>query len=391
MADRLTVDGNLVLSGSDINGGLGLHSAQVAGMVVMEDTRLTAGQGPTGRALQAPGIHVGAAVFARSARIDGVVFMQGSVIRADLDFRNTEIARARNEQGDSHALVIDNCSIGDDLRIDDAKIEGVGAVGARIGGSLNLDGSNISPGTEGNALTLDHAVISRALFMRRGFTASGHVKMSAADVATLALDLESWPADSRVNLTDAIIRGTEPPVSARQSHTSPSGDRFDGLRPWLDWIDRYADPAPMSVFEQFATQCQSAGDDVTARRLRYAAEVRRTQQEGPLGKIWGTLLDVTIGYGYRPQLAMLWLGLYALAGCSFYSGHPLTPVKADEALTWDPFLYTVDVLAPVVDLGYANAYQTAGCTKAMMITLTIAGWFLVAAVIAGASRIFSKK
>lgn len=62
------------------------------------------------------------------------------------------------------------------------------------------------------------------------------------------------------------------------------------------------------------------------------------------------------------------------------------PVKADEHPTWDPFLYALDLLIPLLDLGHEKAWDVVGPSKAVMWVLMVSGWVLATAIIAAASR-----
>src|SRR6185503_21310899 len=94
----------------------------------------------------------------------------------------------------------------------------------------------------------------------------------------------------------------------------------------------------------------------------------RHRAMGRLGAVWGAVQDVAIGFGYRPARALWWLlavlalstGWYAVAG-------PLRAVKPDETPTWDPLLYSLDLLVPLVDLGHEQAWDPIGADKAVAV------------------------
>ena len=51
--------------------------------------------------------------------------------------------------------------------------------------------------------------------------------------------------------------------------------------------------------------------------------------------------------------------------------------------TFNPLAYTLDVLLPIVDLGQKSAWQPQGPTLYWSWALTLAGWVLTTAVVAG--------
>ena len=53
---------------------------------------------------------------------------------------------------------------------------------------------------------------------------------------------------------------------------------------------------------------------------------------------------------------------------------------------WDPVLYTLDLLVPLVDLGHERAWDPAGPDKAVAVLVMAAGWVLATTVVAGAGR-----
>jgi hypothetical protein len=76
---------------------------------------------------------------------------------------------------------------------------------------------------------------------------------------------------------------------------------------------------------------------------------------GVAGRAWGGLLRVTVGYGYQPWLALLWLLALVVVGALVMNALP--DKYFEEGNTTPPFnslLYTIDVLLPFIDLGYSN-------------------------------------
>jgi hypothetical protein len=102
-------------------------------------------------------------------------------------------------------------------------------------------------------------------------------------------------------------------------------------------------------------------------------------------------MQVTVGYGHIPERATFWLTALITGGWLFYRFHELAPAVENENLHWDPLLYALDVLVPIVDLGYDKAFQTAGTTKVVMVALMLSGWALVAAFAAAAGRLLVRR
>jgi hypothetical protein len=144
------------------------------------------------------------------------------------------------------------------------------------------------------------------------------------------------------------------------------------------------------------------GQDEKARQVRLAA-IRRQRNGSPvLVRLWGWLQDAIVGYGYAPMRAFaLVIAIWAAASVVLTISAPtclrgnisspgLCSVKADEHPTWDPWLYTLDLLVPVVDLGHSNVWDPTGWSKVLMYVLTVTGWVLVTTVIAATARVLKR-
>jgi len=95
-----------------------------------------------------------------------------------------------------------------------------------------------------------------------------------------------------------------------------------------------------------------------------------------LSRIAGRLLDATVGYGYRPWLAAIWLAILLTAGTAVYAVHhphqltggPVPPVNA--------FTYTLDLLVPVGAFVLRDAYASNRPPQWLADALIAAGWIL---------------
>jgi hypothetical protein len=116
-----------------------------------------------------------------------------------------------------------------------------------------------------------------------------------------------------------------------------------------------------------------------------AREPGRRSELGWPGKTWNSLLYITVGYGYRNWLAGAWIGVLLVAGSVIFASaypahmHRATPV----APSFQPVIYTLDVLLPIVNLGQQQAWVPQGLALACSWLLTGAGWILTTAVVAG--------
>jgi hypothetical protein len=86
----------------------------------------------------------------------------------------------------------------------------------------------------------------------------------------------------------------------------------------------------------------------------YARERIQRQSKTLLTQAWGLLQDVTVGYGYKPWRALVWLALLLAAGSITFAIAPPPPLQASAAPHFNPVVYTLDLLLPVVDLGQST-------------------------------------
>ena len=109
----------------------------------------------------------------------------------------------------------------------------------------------------------------------------------------------------------------------------------------------------------------------------------------------------TIGYGYRPALALIPLTLLVLAGSLLFllasqSPDPLHPMLrpakpgAPEQPAFNSFRYTMDLLLPVVNFKQRDAFVAEGWAAWASFGFTFAGWLLAAIVVAGLSGVFKR-
>jgi hypothetical protein len=99
--------------------------------------------------------------------------------------------------------------------------------------------------------------------------------------------------------------------------------RIDGLRYERLWDTALSDVGPArerlrwihldphrylpQAYEQLASMYERLGQELDARTVRLDKQRRRRSLLPPVGKLWGYVQDVTIGYGYRPMRAAAWL------------------------------------------------------------------------------------
>ncbi|WOX17052.1 oxidoreductase [Streptomyces sp. N50] len=309
-------------------------------------------------------------------------------------------------------------------------------MGAQLPGGLHMRGALLDrPGRRGVALALDNAVAS-TLDFSGGFTANGTVRLRGARISDLltferavlngppeghgpslvALLMQAVDFDftlAREPSAAVDLRGAQVSYLHDSDHSWPKVVELDGfvygsikvdeagerreavgrrnsVARRVAWIRRGPGYNPQP-YEQLANWYRKAGHDNDARRVLLAKQRHRRRTLSPAARVWGHLLDVTVGYGYRPWLAGVWLLALTLLGTLSFSTHAPTPVQRGEGAPFQPLVYTLDLLIPIGGLGQRTAwYWSNGGLQWLAYLLIAFGWVLTTAVIAGVTRALQK-
>src|SRR5690606_28110325 len=119
-------------------------------------------------------------------------------------------------------------------------------------------------------------------------------------------------------------------------------------------------------------------------------------------RLWSLLQRWMVGYGYRPVRAVALLLLLLIAGSFWFGlrdddcvhdpdlvvieGSRCVVNQDDTGLDWNPVLYTVDLLVPIVDFGNKGRWYMADEDKWVATAFTATGWVLATTVAAGMTR-----
>ncbi|MGI5353280.1 oxidoreductase [Streptomyces sp. CA-250714] len=392
-ATRLTVEGDLRLSESELLNGLVLAQANIGTDLTLEGSVLRSV--PRGKALDADGLNVAQDVNAdqleargelslRGARVGGSLSMRGCRLR-HLNGRSVLTATRLTVEEDfvmAPSAILPDFSAGSMTRADVARMQRT-----VIQGGVHLDGSTL-----GGALILERVRLEMTAeqeFSLRGVQATqltftperperGLVVLQDAVVSRLIDRSESWPGPGRLQL-----RGFTYEVLA------PEG-RFP-LPRRLEWVHAATPEFNPEPYDRLAACLQAGGEEADAHTV-LLAKLRRRRELLPLPlRIWDHIQDLALGYGYRPGRAVLWLVLLLTGGSLWFAANPPPALKPDEAPHWEPFIYTLDLLLPVLDLGQEAAWRTTGASQWIALSLVILGWLLATIVTAGAAAVILRR
>jgi hypothetical protein len=362
------VDGHLFIENCMLSGTLELYGAHITGEVVLNGTKISASRGP---ALWANGLTVDHALRAQEGfACEGEFLARGATVHGSVLMEGASLS---NRGG--YALAADGLTVDQTMQCSRGfTADGTLRLrGARIGGTLSFEHAVIrAPRT---ALQLGRAVVAE-LILTPDKPIEGEVSLRSARIEVISDDPAVWPSDLRISgLVYDHIR---------------SGHAAEQVKERLDWISR--DPAGYlpQPYEQLATWFRRIGHDDDARRVLLAKQRRRRSTLGITGRIWGHVLDRTVGYGYRPWLAGLWLiGLLAV-GTTIFSLHNPAPDSQGPHIGFNAFIYTADLLIPISLFSQRQAWNPEGPYQWLAYGLIAAGWILATTLIAGITRVLTR-
>jgi hypothetical protein len=359
-AEKLIVDGSMSCDdGFSATGEVSLFRAHIGDVLDCTEGHFS---NSGGRALNAEELTVdGAIVCQKGFSATGEVRLARAHI-GGLDCTGAKFSNSGGRALNAEKLIVD----GDMFCRDGFSATGeVNLLGAHIGGWLSCTGGRFS-NPDGSALTLHRAAVSGPLFMESAVL-QGVLDLTAAETSSYHDNMASWPEKLRL---DGFVYDAIEGASTTER---------------LEWLRRNETGYSPQIYEQLAAVYRSTGHEENARRVLIAKQRRRSAEGNLAGKLGGFLLDWTVGYGYRTWLAALWLvGLLALGTYLFgyaYRGD-LTPAsKTIVPPPFQPFLYTLDLLLPVVSLHVRDAWVAHGAAQWWSVIFIVLGWILATAVV----------
>ncbi|GAA4618921.1 hypothetical protein GCM10023195_85350 [Actinoallomurus liliacearum] len=410
-------------SRAEITGGVFARYGFVAdGAIHLVDTRVGAGldlssariTAPGTVALKANGISVGGAVNCCDGfTAVGEVSLEAATVQDSLVLDG---ARLSNPGGP--ALSANRIEVGGTISGKGGLTAegGIWLLDAHVGASVELNGAALSnPG--GRALTASGIDVGRVVDCCDGFTADGRVSFSSARVggevcfadakidasatlhgarATAVRLTEGTRITGPLDLQHATITVVRDHPAGWPTQTLLAGFSYDSFDTPLSaadrvaWLDGAAGYQPQP-YEQLAAVFRRLGQDADARTVQLARQRRRRRTLPRWLALWGMVQDWTVGYGYRPQRAVLWLAGLLLVGAAAFGAHHPPPLKAGEAPPFNPVLYTLDLLLPIVGFGQESAYAPRGWQQWLAAALVASGWILATTIATGVTRVLSRQ
>jgi hypothetical protein len=396
----------LHLDGTEIGGGIDARNTRIAGQVRLVDVSARGSvvldgsvlSNRDGDVVEGRRFTTGGNLDARGVVVFGSILLPEARIGANFDLRFSRLlnpGKYRRDQSLKPSVDLRVAQIGRDLVCARGEEQSFSAHGeirirrAEIGRQTNFQGAELGSRLSETAINA-YGLITQELRVDVASAPRGHVNLRHARCATLADNDKFWDASGHISLHDfrydALAEPIELDDDAQVKH------RLKLLRNAMG--DIYG-PGP---YDQFATMLRNAGNEehastvlIDKQRWRYAALADGYRILSLPVSLWSWLQRSMVGYGYRPMRALLWLLALLVAGSVWFATQPApVEINADDHLVWNPVLYTIDQLVPIVDFGHKNRWHFDGPSQWITAGLIAAGWVLATTVAAGVTRMLRR-
>jgi hypothetical protein len=367
LANRLVVDDDFLGQEATVNGEIRLAGARVGGVISL-DKAVVRGGGR--RAINAFNLSVGLSLWARSGfTAEGEVALSDASIGQNLDFRGATLSNpggdaliARGIRVGGYMSFADGCSAHGAMRLSRAK----------VGAEIYFAGSQfINPGDD--AIRCRNAD-ARLLALDQGMTTDGIADFRFSRFAIIRDDPACWPRQLRLSGLGYEAIDPELPAARR-----------------VEWLLRDIDGYLPRNYETLAAVYRAHGDDASARTVLLARERQHRDQLAWYGRAWSWLQEITVGYGYRPLRAGAWLAVFLGLGTLVFGLHHPPALSGVPHPAFNPLIYTLDLLVPLMNFGLRNAYDPQGVQRWLAYLLIAVGWIFVTTIAAGIARVLRRQ
>lgn len=411
------------IDGSEIDGDLEATGLRIpSGQLRMADIRVGGNVLAAGVHLQHPGrdvlsgrrMKVGGNLALTDATFEGTLRLQGSVVGGSVELYGTDVSAPTERTQTSYSVDLRTVRAGRNI-----SFTASGGRPFRATGGLNLDAASAArrvdfTGAELHSLP-QHGIALDAseldadeLQLKPGPVPMGRILLRNAHCRTLGDNDAFWSTAGGIELEDFRYDVLSDPIGLTADKVVEL--RIERLR---NAMDGYR-PGP---YDQLAAMLRSSGNEEHAdtvllrkQQYRYDALAQGYRVLGPGVRLWSWLQRWMVGYGYRPVRALGWLiGLLVAGSLYFWLGvdscvagpgtgphavlvlGPRCAIDQQETgLQWNPILYTLDLLVPIVDFGNKGRWYMHGLDKWVSDLFIAAGWVLATTVAAGAGRMIRR-
>jgi hypothetical protein len=392
----LSTRGPVSFVGSTVIGAVFLNSSQLGGQLRCHGATL---EYADGAALVADGMTTKGDVFLdRGFQSNGTVRIVGASIGGQLVCTAARFTAPTTHDGSTpRALNAQRVTTNDSVFLDGG-FEAMGEVcfaSSTIGGQLNCNGARFST-PDGMALNGEFMTVRGPLiWFEMAKRPQGTLNLGRANVGSLVDDKESWPDQGQLVITDFVYASIGP-----DSPSSPE-ERLSWLR-----LQTSFSPQPYKQLEGYY-RALGRHNDATVIAIETENAIRLEGHPNSIRRLWNWYLRSAVGYGYRPQNAILSLLAIIVIGWPLAfgaqnagqlvetrgdAGAPGAPVVSrctSHYPCFEPFAYAIEATIPLLNLHQAE-FWTPDASKPLGILLrfygwlaTLLGWLLASTVLAG--------
>lgn len=390
-AARVQTEGDLHLPRCRFHRGIRLTDAQIGTDLMLNQAIVHRDR--SGRAISADGLAVGQDLQAEMLETDGEVRLRGATVGVSLSLRGarlsnryTPLALNAPQLTVERTLYLTPAGLGNPLMSGTTPAQGTRVQRFECRGGVRLD-----DGRFGDAVDFGQARFTltddQELSLRRVQTPElrflgehlerGRVVLSGARVVNLMDRADSWPGPGRLHMGGFTYENLVP------RGPFPLAERLA----WVAAATAEYNPEP---YELLAAVLRAGGEDEDAREVLLAKQRRRRESLPLAAKLWGYAQDWTVAYGYRPGRAAVWMAVLWAAGSFAFAHAHHPPLKRGEHPDWDPALFALDLLLPVIELGQVGFWQLSGGWQWLAAAMILLGWVLATTVAAGATRLLHR-
>ncbi|MFE9744368.1 hypothetical protein ACFYOT_05655 [Saccharothrix saharensis] len=392
--DGTTIGGDVIGRQATVRGQLRMVDLQAKGSLILDGSTL---DNPRADAVLGNRSRIGSNFAAREVEVTGGLELRGVHVGANLDLRGSRITkpgRYRHQPAGKPSLDVGGAVIGRDLICARGAKEfvahgGVRARRAQVGRMATFAGAVLGDKLDAHAVNLLGMQVPELELKPIG-PPRGDVTLRQVRCTVLDDNEHFWGATGWIDLEEFRYDSLRHPIDLRDD-----GEVERRLR-WLrQAMRRTYRPGP---YDQFAEMLRAGGNDehaaivlVEKQRLRYRAVAEGRRWLRPLVLLWSWLQRAMVGYGYRPARALAWLVVAWLLGSIWFATGPeLDEINADDELSWNAWLYTIDLVVPIVDFGNKNRWNPPGVSQWIASGLIVTGWVLATTVAAGVTRLLKR-
>jgi hypothetical protein len=425
---RAVIDQNMVCrSGCDIQGKVLLAGAKISGNLWCGGARF---HNVNNIAVDATGMSVGRDAEFSGEPGGGGFLAEGQLVLSDAQIGGSlKCGGGMFDNDGGIAIVAKGLNVTRDARFGAGFVAHgeVDLADATIGGYLNCTGGRFQH--RPTSLSCDRIKVTQSAVFGDGFYADGTLSLNDAKITVdvefakaslgvckqgVALDMHGAdvggtlrvrfdPApDGEIDLSQATVGRLDDEGASWPAKLRLEGFQYGGIpadhrsvRERLAWLRRNPGYLPQ-IYLQLASVYHEAGSDDDSTTVAIAGEdARRRAQRGVLGmfrRLLGLALKYTVQYGYRPLRVLWWvIGLEISGSILFWQFHDHSIIKPTDGAHADfnPILYTLDLLVPVISLGQKDSWYPVGVAVPVAAVFTITGWILATCLAIGVGKIFN--